>query len=112
MESISNIGLIVRNFTHKQENVTCGAGGGNCKYYMDLYFSFAENLNCSIFTLKTLAWVVRPGTSKILGSSEDVAQHIRNPLRVKLETWKMVSIQFSGGVGATVVSACVFHLCD
>ncbi len=112
MESISNIGLIVQNFTHKQENVTCGAGGGNCKYYMDLCFSFAENLNCSIFTLKTLTWVVRPGTSKILGSSEDVARHVRNPLRVKLETWKMVSIQFSGGVDAIVVSACVFHLCD
>ena len=91
MASGQNIGLVVRNLTHLPSNESCGSGGRDCRYYMHLCFSFSEKLDCSIFTLTTLTWLVRPGDSKIIKLYQYVARNTVNPLRVGISKWKRVS---------------------
>lgn len=70
----------------------------NCKYYMDMCFSFAQNLDCSLLNRPSLTWGIRPGESKILKIYDDVVQDVFNPLRFRLGTWKAVSYDNEGFV--------------
>ncbi|XP_028392197.1 uncharacterized protein LOC114516810 isoform X3 [Dendronephthya gigantea] len=85
-----NFGVSVKNITRKAENETCQGGGNDCKYFLELCYSYSPHRNCSIFPLlKTLSWVIKPGTSKILRLwHDDLTSTVYNPIMVNFERWQ------------------------
>ena len=87
---------MVQNLTRLSTDEIFNLNDSNCKYYMELCFSFAENLDCSLLDRQSLTWGIRPGESKILKIYDDVVPNVFNPLRFRLSTWKAVSCGIMG----------------
>ena len=80
----------MQNLTRLTTDEACDRDNGNCKYYMELCFSFAKSLDCSFLDHPSLTWAIKPGESKILSIGDPVFQCYSNPLRFRLRTWKAV----------------------